>query len=202
MKTMKSRASRALGHVFGQRRRYAVVGVLTHRGPMTVGGIAILVRTPAFIVRSDLGKLQRSGVVQVIDTDEPKPRYLLAHHYAGQEVQALRGAVAARDEMLAESDRELGQCSADYRRANDDRFTMLDLIREFVDIDGRECEPGQWECGTHAYPTGETGETCPYTQARDMLAAHEPEIEARRKARAAETSGQIQNAMKIFGSGK
>jgi hypothetical protein len=73
-----SRTSRALGHVFGQRRRYAVVGVLTYRGPMTVGGIAILVRTPAFIVRWDLAKLQRVRVVEVIDADERKPYYRLA----------------------------------------------------------------------------------------------------------------------------
>jgi hypothetical protein len=96
----------------------------------------------------------------------------------------------------------IGQRGTDAEHADDDRFAMLALIREFLDIDGRECVAGQWECGTHAYPTEEAGEACPYTQAREMLAAHEPEIQARRKAQAAETFGQIQDAMEIFGGGK
>ena len=92
--------SRALGHVFGQRRRYAVVGVLTYRGPMTAAGIAILVRTPTFVVRRDLAKLQRVQVVKATD-DGGEPRYLLAHDYASTEVQILRDALATRDRLLA-----------------------------------------------------------------------------------------------------
>lgn len=95
-----SKASGALGHVFGQRRRYAIVGALAYRGPLTAVGIAILIRSPAFVVRRDLAILQRARLVQVID-DERKPRYLIAHRYANSEVQQLRNAVAARDQMLA-----------------------------------------------------------------------------------------------------
>lgn len=74
--------SRALGHIFGQRRRYAILGAITYRGPLPAGGIAILVRTPTFVVRRDLATLQRAGLV---DASERRPRYRLAHQYANPE---------------------------------------------------------------------------------------------------------------------
>jgi excisionase family DNA binding protein len=72
-----SRISRALGHVFGQRRRYAVVGVLAYRGPSPVRRIALLVRTPAFVVRRDIAKIQRAGLAVVVDPGERNLHYRL-----------------------------------------------------------------------------------------------------------------------------
>lgn len=69
--------------LFGQRRRYAIVGVLAHRGPMTAAGIALLVRSWPAMVRADLAILERAEVIEADELADRKPYYRLAGRDGG-----------------------------------------------------------------------------------------------------------------------
>jgi len=98
---------------------------------------------------------------------------------------AAKREAAARDVLLA--------AKAEW---DADRFAMLDVLAEFVAIDGQECAlDSTGECRPHAYPTAEAGMPCPYQRARDLLAAASPDLEQRQRAAEAEAHGQIERML-------
>jgi DNA-binding IclR family transcriptional regulator len=73
--------------LLGQRRRYAVVGVLAARGPCTVAQVARLARMPRWVVRRDLVKAERGGWVRRTPN---QPGDVLEHWEAGPRCWGLR----------------------------------------------------------------------------------------------------------------
>jgi hypothetical protein len=79
---------------------------------------------------------------------------------------------------------KLKAARAEVERLRASRFVMLDLIQEFIDMDGQDCSADQSiECAPHGYPTIEADAPCPYTQARELLKAHEKELAERKRSR-------------------
>jgi hypothetical protein len=77
-----------------------------------------------------------------------------------------------------------------------DRFAMLDLIAEFVAMDGQECDVDHaGDCRPHGYPTVEAGAPCPYRQARDLLAANKDALDARQRQRSAHVRAQLESML-------
>ena len=90
-----------------------------------------------------------------------------------------------------EQDAAAGPCA--------DHFAMLDLIAEFVAMDGRDCAIDQvGECRPHAYPAVETGGVCPYQEAKGLLEAHAPELQQRDQERSAAARQQLEQLLDVF----
>lgn len=107
--------------------------------------------------------------------------------------------VLPRNSTCGSVRRDTGRMRLTGRRRDErdaERLAMLDLIAEFVAIDGQDCDlDPTGECRPHGYPTVEAERPCPYQEARDLLASAAPELKRRRQAHAAQARKQIEHML-------
>lgn len=113
------------------------------------------------------------------------------------------GRTDARDDLIERvwADRAYELRAGQLRALLADRFAMLDLLAEFIAMDGQECDVDRaGDCRPHGYyPTAAAGIPCPYQQARDLLAANKDALESRQQRRAARARAQLESMLEKAG---